>query len=872
MERDDSSKKEHTKELQAIRQVSKSQESQLQILHEQYSSLHFEHSKLQEELCIANDKEIALKEMTQSLSQQLSITSNSKSDISEEIHGLKVALEATTTQAETMSTKCKSLETDIEHLTCTLKHVESQLINKSKSCESLRATMRSSDLHGEILKQEHEEITEEMKKMSEEVGSFRDYVRRLEEQRFNQETAKKIQASEFLQWKQANTPQSSPVGSVEDSPSVCTPTNSHRTPAKMYNRVSEGDGVEQLRMKLEQIHQQQLGVQFRQLTTKHANEMAAVNRERTGFEVRKSLIADAAADAAASVKAPASPSAAAAAVTTYTDARPKARVRSQPQHQQKKPPSPFKSSSSIHVGVFDRNKPTFANMRLLQSRNESKLDRLNFGSKCGISKSNNISKNNANTSTASVNSEARTETDVSSGAMTECESGRDNDCSNASTADLLFEQSLDDCSHASTASHWTNASSNIMSDATPMSQQSTEYDGCSEMTSIGSALSDQTSTPLMIRGDLANSCTDMSGITEGSHLLFSPEQEQEHHTSSMVQHVKFSPLAEMAPPPPPPPPRPTVSTFSAMLTPPTTHAKQAASSTRESPAASPATGAVSETDDDNDFEGVESDISVSTVGTPVPAQLTPTHTPTRASPADSVTSAGTSGDEETVAVLQSEGRIYSRISNNISLGGTNINDQRHLLSQSLMSSAFLSKGEWKESYWAIDDDAATKSKSHKGKVGENSNNKVLEIYRSKSDFKYNPNSATGKIKSIILSTATSKKDVTADNNEDNNENVENSQNGVTSCTSPLSKASSSIHAKHIKSRPFKGRTIYSFVLCESSIQDKKMSPPRRVLGSLSVSPKKNKAGELQEKVLVKFASTDRSQVEALWTSVHANIV
>ena len=154
------------------------------------------------------------------------------------------------------------------------------------------------------------------------------------------------------------------------------------------------------------------------------------------------------------------------------------------------------------------------------------------------------------------------------------------------------------------------------------------------------------------------------------------------------------------------------------------------------------------------------------------------------------------------------------------------------------------------------------------------NSPILQIYRSKSDYKYNPTSSTGKIKTIPLySTSKSKegpKEVlsqmnTTANTEENAPPNLNHKNAAADCCST---DTSRIYAKYIKQRPFKGKIIYSFVLCE-------INP----ISTLNRSPLKNRSQSLtpggsrvsEEKPIVKFASTDRAQVEALWTAVNNNI-
>ena len=221
------------------------------------------------------------------------------------------------------------------------------------------------------------------------------------------------------------------------------------------------------------------------------------------------------------------------------------------------------------------------------------------------------------------------------------------------------------------------------------------------------------------------------------------------------------------------------------------------------------------TDDDNDFEGIESESSAVAGDMWELNQGTPDAT----------------FPVPIVDASVHEGRIYCRIHHNISLGVTNIGNgnQQHLLSKSLSASPFFARGEWRDSYWSI-----TTDKSHSCTE--------LCLYRSKSDHKFNPKSRSGIIKSIVL------KCDSRDSSDKENAYALNMQT--------LS-SKNIVHTKHIKSKYVKGRNVYSFLLCS-------VKGPSSHGADVGM-----RDAPLVEQPLVKFASTDRGMVENLWLQIRS---
>eukprot|EP00605_Chrysophyceae_sp_TOSAG23-4_P000487 GSChrysophyteH1.ASY1.ANO1.546.1 assembled CDS len=880
------SSKEKEVELQLEQQklsISNEFKTRIEELQNRIHALNSESANACKALKSSEDREDALREMTQSLSQQLSLAQMAKDSLTHELAHAQNISDNARNDTQEESHQRQMAEAKVSHLTRTLEHVQMQLTNKANSVESLRTAMNSSELHAEILAKENKEMTEEMASMSREIESFRKHVQQLQDERLRTSTAKRLQAKEFYLWKQANTPTSSPA-SAQDfqgkeciSPSdhtnsyvrgVCSTPDSMVTPLSVKDRVTAEDGVSDIAEKLQQVYEYELKIQAKELSRRHRQDMAERLKEKNGVEARAALIADAAADAAKEVNSIAVPN-------TIGSANGIGKV-----------PSPLKSSKGVHLGgnvnVYERIRPNDFNLtaKMFNSRGavgsdgfgklekklnelgkkkETRIRKTGFSDKGGKNASDDLSETSTvdtgtvNTRTDDLSWETRVDTsgvDASTDPNNSLEEP-DFSSSRASATTIWAETNTlpppPPPPLPSESSVLRNYSANCGSESersmTPSRSVAahTNYDagsiGFTSLVSNDASVMSTATTPTVLKDDTnsasrtSNAALDtgstssapvnttvISAITESSqlHLSFSAEK----NLNASPQNIKHE----------------NYQLDDVLL---------------------PALIASDTEDDDNDFDGVETDISISTCGTPISHANSPL-----------MTNANTQSTKSDKVSSLPQGKIYSRISNHISFGGTHIkgdpeqnnrSSQHHLLSASLRSSTFLSKGEWKECYWVLEDQKLGSDGKIVSDVRENLA-RVLQIYRSKSDFKYNPNAASGKIKSISLRSFTDDVGMKSKVGTDECDESENTPPNI-SFRSPsnLIRPKSDIYAKHIKQKMFKGRTIYSFSLCESKLARTPLGGP--------LNPDKDQSKFLEEKVLVKFASTERDQVELLWRAV-----
>ena len=555
---------------------------------------------------------------------------------------------------------------------------------------------------------------------------------------------------------------------VRNSPESSTGS---RTPSKDTSTpaATQEQMIESLSLK----HRAEMDILREELRNIHAAELSKINLERNNDEVHKALIAEVAAKAARDTILSKAHS-----VLPRQEATPA-----------EKPSSPFKSSASLSSGVFDRVRPAFLvpnahslNMALFQKRNESKLDRLHRKQRKDGSSSAETSSITASVESSSIIANMSVGTD----------------CSKATTIHKDNE-SPESMRQTPIATPNTNAQS------APSSIEYTVYDSerstssnTNNTTKFNDSRLASLETPQSVVSNLSTESDGSDFCSEKLNNLVPLIQNTTKHLSAFPANAATT----------------TPKGFSD----PKLH---------ETPVAD-----IYETDDDNEFDGVESDLSPDASQELAKKVLTtvPTQVGSMAWEMDfeHVVQHGASKE-----CCVTEGRVYSRVHFNISLGVTDIGsgNNKHLLSQSLSSSPFLSRGEWKDSYWVLHNDKSCAE---------------LRLYRSKSDYTFNPKSATGVIKTVVLKQY---QDVLSVDKE-------NMHNNTPSRTKD-GKARNSLHAKHIRSKHTKGRTVYSFLLCEMKVQGK-------VFGART---DKNIQSQVQEHPVVKFASTERKQVEALWQQI-----
>jgi len=739
-----------------------------------YQALQAQFKAAKEEKLMAADKESSLRQMVSSLSDQLSKSFSSNDDLVSQVVTLTEAVSAAQTAAVKRKQSEEVEESQVVSLQATVHNLEVQLLNRAEKCEALRAAAESSEMQTHILTQEQCEMAAEMVEQGLQLSAAHTKIKELETALLEYSLQQKQQALSFQHWKLRNTPTKSVPSNTDECKTEATPTppQNSTTSAAVQELM-----IESLALK----HRQELDALRVELNAKHAEVLSKINLERNVGDVRKALIAEAAAKAARETILSKANSVLPLQAATPVE----------------KPSSPFKSSTSVSSGVFDRVKPAFSNTRslsmaLFQRRNESKLDRLHRKEK--------------NSSVISVGS----------------------DCSRASTlySDCESPESISDTPIATPNSSACSApcsAESVYDSVTSISSNTIEFNNSNLAIETPHSVESSETTQfndskLVLETPQSAAGNNLSAVSDGSESEFCSEKL--NNLIPLIQNNarKFNEEGK--------------TQANANSTPhgysdPKLH---------ETPVTVTRTYETDADDDDNEFDGVEFDLSPSSELSQDISRVTLT-TPKQ------VGSLGWEMDFEhdmhvhstkELAITDGEGRVYSRVHYNISLGGTEIGNgsNKHLLSQSLSSSPFLSKGEWKDTYWVLHTDKFCSK---------------LNLYRSKSDYKFNPKSATGIIKTIVL----------MQYQDNTSADKENMLNNAPSRTKERN-AKNSLYAKHIKSKLTKGRTVYSFSLCE-------MKAPGKAFGAKTA----DKIGQqqVQENPIVKFASTERAQVEALWQRI-----
>ena len=735
----------------------------------QYQTLQAQFKIVKEEKLMVLDKEIALRRMVSSLSDQLLKSCSSNDDLVFQVVSLTEAVSVAGSAAVKQKQKDAEEESKVVSLQASIHNLEVQLLNRAEKCEAMRAAAESSDMQIHILTQEQSEMAAEMVEQGLQLSAAHAKINELKNSLLEHSLQQQQQALTFQQWKLRNTPQSSPASAKKpEIGSLATPPKNAPTPA-----VTQEQMIEYLALK----HREEMDALRAELNTLHAAELSKINQERNLGDVRQALIAEVAAKAARDTILSKANS-----VLPAQEAAPIGKVL-----------SPFKSSAGSSSGAFDRVKPAFLapntrslNMALFQKRNESKLDRIHRKRKDGS--------NGENSSMNSVGS----------------------DCSKATTIDKDYESP--ECIGQTPIATPSSSAQSV-----PCSAESA-YDSITSMSSNAIKFNDSSAVL-----DTPNSM-DFSNTTQfnDSKLVLETPQSAASNQSTESDGSDFcsEKLNNLVP---------LIHNKTNVLNAMTINSATTTPHGYSDPKLheTPMTGtAVSETDadDDNEFDGIESLSPETSQEVSKIISTTPKQVGSMAWEMDfeHVVQHGMKDFRST----DGEGRVYSRVHYNISLGATDIGagNNKHLLSQSLSSSPFLSRGEWKDTYWVLHIDKSCTE---------------LKLYRSKSDYKFNPKSATGIIKTIVLK-----------QHEDTVADKENMLNNTPSRTKD-GKAKESLYAKHIKSKLTKGRTVYSFTLCE-------LKAPSKKFGGRT---DKNHQQQVQENPIVKFASTERSQVEGLWRRI-----